>query len=436
MSKFYSAFLKTIIMPIADKAMNTSIMRFYHELNAMHLWAKQDIEEWQNNQLQKLIQHAYANTKYYNRLLNDLKIDPQKIISKEDLIKIPPLTKKDIRDNFEDLIPNNINSIPYKKSSTGGSSGDPLVYYLDKQSWSFAVANNIYNWEKTGYKYGDKYIALGSTSLFIDKKVSLSHKIYYSLKNKIGLNGMNMSDNTCDIYVRLIKKKKIKYVYGYASAIYLLARYVIKNKIKLNIIACFPTSEVLSDLYRRTIIKAFNCQVLNVYGANDGGITAFEQTEGFFEVGYNTIIKLEKTNTASSKIFLTDMLNYSMPLINYEIGDEVVMNENKKGVFNGQTINKVLGRSSDVIELENGNVLTGPGFTILFKDLPVEYYYIEKKGKNSILCTIKKLPEYNKNHEEIITSTFQKQMGDNSSIELNYSNIVKYTKSGKQKYFN
>ena len=72
-------------------------------------------------------------------------------------------------------------------------------------------------------------------------------------------------------------------------------------------------------------------------------------------------------------------------------------------IHNGQAINKVFGRTSDVIRLENGRVLTGPGFTILFKDMPVEAYSIEKNGENSIKCYIKRQTDYNKKHAGIET---------------------------------
>jgi phenylacetate-CoA ligase len=109
--------------------------------------------------------------------------------------------------------------------------------------------------------------------------------------------------------------------------------------------------------------------------------------------------------------------------------------KSKRSDFNGQIINKVWGRTSDIIELENGHVLTGPGFTILFKDIPVEYYHIKKSGFNTINCTMKKLDNYTNYHEKIILSTFRKQMGDNASLNLEYSDKVKYSKSGKRKYF-
>ena len=87
------------------------------------------------------------------------------------------------------------------------------------------------------------------------------------------------------------------------------------------------------------------------------------------------------------------------------------------------------------MRLENGQILTGPGFTILFKDLPVEAYSIEKNGINSILCKIKKLSDYSKKDEEIVYSTFNKQAGPKAKISIKYTDEFKVQKSGKRKYF-
>lgn len=305
-------------------------------------------------------------------------------------------------------------------------------------SWNFINANYINHWDKTNYNYGDKYITLGSSSLFVNKKPSLQHKIYYYLKGKIGLNGINMSNEVCKNYLNFIKKKKINYIYGYASAIYILAKYALENNLNININACFPTSEILTELYRESIIKAFSCEIVNCYGAHDGGITAFEHKKGYFEVGYNTIIRLkekDKNNTGSA--LLTDLFNYAMPLINYKLGDELQINEEKNNMFlyNGQIINKLLGRTSEIIKLENGRILTGPGFTILFKDISVEYYCIEKTSPNSIICWIIKLPEYNYIQENLIMHTLKKQVGKEIDIKIQETNKPFLNNSGKRQYF-
>lgn len=427
-----------MLLPIFEVFMGTNVYRCLKLIERLSAYSKDDVIKWQNDALVKLISHAYNNTRYYNNLFGKLNLKPSDIKSAEDLVKLPILTKQDIRENHDDLIPSNIHKIKHKKASTGGSTGEPLVYLLDYKSWSFTTAANIFYWEKTGYRYGDKYVALGSSSLFVAKKKSFLHSIYYNFKNKFGLSGVNLSDEVCKSHVEFIRKMKIKYIYGYASAIYILALYVKKESVEVNIEAVFSTSEILTDEYRATISAVFNCQIVDCYGARDGGIAAYSALPNCYEVAYNCIVRIDNVQQrGQGSALLTDLYSYAMPLINYKVDDELVINNDDKkcDYYNGQTINKVLGRTSEVIHLENGSIITGPGFTILFKDIPVEYYCIEKTGVNTITCYIKKLKEYNSNYEALIQSTIKKHMGPDSSLSIVYTEQVRYSKSGKRIYF-
>ena len=98
-------------------------------------------------------------------------------------------------------------------------------------------------------------------------------------------------------------------------------------------------------------------------------------------------------------------------------------------------INKVLGRTSDVIKLENGRILTGPGFTILFKDLPVAAYSIKKSGSNGLVCQIKKMKNYSDKDEVLIYRSLRRQVGPESKIVIEYVKEFELLKSGKRQYF-
>lgn len=438
MRRSYSITLHAIILPIADKVMRTKLIYSYRQLKRLQSYSSEEIKEWQNIQLAKLVEHAFNHCNYYNRLFKNLGLLPSDIKSIEDLAKLPALQKEMVRDNFSDLLSDNLDSIPCRKAATGGSTGDPLIYYSDNRSWSMSNANTIINWEKVGYNYGDPFIALGSTSLFVNKKPSFKHEVYYSLKNKIALNGINMSEKVCKEYVIFIKKKKVKFIYGYASAIYMLAKYVLEHRELLMIRACFSTSEVLTDQYYNTIKEAFGCDIMDCYGANDSGISAFAHEKGLFNVGYNCLVRIENPDkNGLGPALLTDLFNFAMPFINYKIGDEIQIDKqvNKGQPYNGQIINKVLGRSSDIINLENGHSLTGPGFTILFKDLPVEHYCIKKTGINTIECSIVKLPGFTQSHENLIKSTFINQMGPETFFSIAYTHEIPLAENGKRKYF-
>ena len=153
-----------------------------------------------------------------------------------------------------------------------------------------------------------------------------------------------------------------------------------------------------------------------------------------YEMSYNSIIST-KNSKKIGDIIVTNLDSFSMPFINYRLGDQIIMNENDKKTYNGQIIKTVIGRNSDVISLENGNVLTGPGFTILFKDLDVEAYRIFKEKKLHIICEIKTNENYDSEQEEIILSTLQKHAGSECKIELKYVKNFPLKNSGKRDYF-
>jgi len=437
MNKNTNNIIKRVIFPIADFIMKTNVIHYYVRIRNMRTWSPDRIENWQNQNLQKIIHYAYNNTDYYKELFDKNGIKPAEIKTKKDLTKIPILTRKLIIDNFGKIKSREINNISHKIGRTGGTTGEPLTYLMDNITWSFSNANNIINWEKTKYIFGQKYAAIGSTSIFVNKHKSLKHKLFYKFKNKVELDGMKMTDDDIRSHIKLIKKNKIKFIYGYTSAIYILAKYVVKNEISMQITACFPTSEILLDSYREVIIEAFNCTVVNCYGANDGGITAYEHVKESFEVGYSTIIRVDNSEELSNSkgpILVTSLLNKSIPMINYQLGDEVKIKENG-GDYNGQVIEKVYGRTSDTIELENGNVLTGFSYYEQIFNLPVQAWDLSKIGKNSLLCKVIRLPDYGEDDERKLISKLKDYAGSSSIIKVEYYDKFEIAKNGKRNYF-
>ena len=151
-----------------------------------------------------------------------------------------------------------------------------MHYLCDENTWGFVTAMKIYSWRQTGYRYGDTYISLGSSSLFPVNKKSLVHDIYYRLRNTIPLNGMNMDDRTCATYMDIVRQHKARYIYGYATAIYLLAKYCKEHNIQWHFNAAFPTAEKLTPVYRQTIADTWGAKIMDCYGSRDGCITAYE----------------------------------------------------------------------------------------------------------------------------------------------------------------
>lgn len=167
---FSHRFLKDIIMPLADKAMGTSLTKYWKEIPKMNTWSSDEIVKWQDDKFCRLVKEAYENTVYYRRVMDEIGIVPSDIKGTRDIKLFPVLTKPMVREQYDNLISKRASEIRYKKGSTGGSTGDPMKYLQSHDAWSFVNAHNIVNWEKTGYRYGDAFMALGSTSIQVEER--------------------------------------------------------------------------------------------------------------------------------------------------------------------------------------------------------------------------------------------------------------------------
>lgn len=429
------------ILPLADMKFHTHMPVWYRQIKKMQKWSPEEIKRWQTDNLQYLIKTAYEHSKYYHELFDSLKLKPLDIRDFDDLNQIPPLTKEIIRERYNDILLDNYSQYHWKESSTGGSTGNPTRYVKDNNSWGFDNAYNLIMWQRVDYHYGDKFLALGSASIFPTNKKSILHDLYYGMKRKMSFNAMNLSEERLAVCVRFIIDNDIHYIYGYASSIFLLAKYVIEKDIKgkMTIKACFPTSEILTDTYRETIIKAFNCHVVDSYGANDGGIVAHKlDNEPGYKMGYNCIAQIKepldgKKNYGTA--LLTDVTNMVFPFIRYELGDILELGEGHNDFHNGQVLTKVVGRTSDIISLENGRNLTSPGFCTLFKDINVEGYRIFKSAPLEITFEMVKLPEYTDAEERLIIDTMHKHAGDDVKVHIHYKDVIVTKENGKNMFF-
>lgn len=429
------------IIGVADMKFHTRMPVWYRQIRKMSSWSGEQIKDWQLRMLQRLVCEAYEHSVYYRGLFEELRLRPSDIKCFEDLEIIPPLTKEIIKERFDDILLDNSSKYHFSYGSTGGSSGVPLRYVKDNESWGFDNGFMLWMWQRTGYRYGDRYLALGSASIFPVNKTSVLHKMYYSLKNKVPFNAMDVSDSRLSECVDLITRQNIHYIYGYASSIYMLAKYVIRENIRdrFSVKACFPTSELLTDEYYRTIYDAFHCQIMNGYGANDGGIIGFRlNRESGFKLGYNCIaqVNYEESRTHDEgPVLVTDLTNLVFPFIRYDLGDIVKLAGGYNDFHNGQVLEDVVGRKSDVIELENGHVLTCPGFTILFKDLHIKGYRMFKTGALEIVVDVVKDKGFVPSEEVLIVETIKKYSGQDCKVSVTYSEQLSRRENGKMFYY-
>jgi len=254
------------------------VIRRYNEFLKTQFLSQEALKAMQEKQLRKLIHFVYQNVPYYAKLFKKLELKPSDINTIKDLERLPILTKAIIKKNWQDFIPRNISKYGYVNGSTGGSTGTPLKYRMSLEDYERGIALLHRGWGYAGYKLGDKVAVIAGSSLIPTTKSETKKRIQDFLLNTRHYSSFNMSEQKLFDYFHNINKWKPDFIRGYASSVYLFAKFVKDNNLTLNFQpkAIFTTAEQLFDKQRELIEQVFNTKVFDNYGLNDGGVSAYE----------------------------------------------------------------------------------------------------------------------------------------------------------------
>jgi len=417
----------------------SSTNQYYHLLHSQYL-SYDELYHLQNAKLQNLIKHVYHTVEYYHTLMDKYKLKPRDIQNQSDLEKLPILTKEIIKQNYLSFISSIYQSFNPVKKITGGSTGAPLQYYISKNVESYAWGSIWRAWNVGGYEPGDRVAVLGGDSII---KRNYKTKIYYFLNNWNVLPITKLNENNIFYIYEEIKRSSCKMIYAYPTPLLFLAQFMLKNELKLQINHIVTTSEMLFPNHRAIIEKAFNCKVYDFYGANDGGLLSFqcEYFDGYHLCMEKCIAEivddeLQKRLPANEvgNIVLTDLENYAMPFIRYQVGDRgAITNATCKCGRGLNRLTTIAGRVKDFIELPNGKIIDGSYFTKRFRNVPsVLLFQIVQKPTKDIYAKVR-LSE-NEKSSTIALENIEKFISDELKINFKIIRDDSFHRSTNQKF--
>jgi len=431
-------FFKILIFKITDFTQNTDIYKWYEFVRQSQFWSKAEIEAYQNERLQRLIRHAYGNSPFYNKAFESLKLKPNDIKSIEDLHKLPVIRREDISKNFGDLLALNYKLFSPQFRSTGGTTGKPLKYVSDLDSWSLGWALKFRSWEWAGYKFGDKVGLFGGASLIPNQHFNLNRFLWNKINRFYPFSVTHVDAAILDKYINSIYKNNIKIIRGYPSSINYFAKYCLENSISIDLKTVITTAEVLTTEYRENIERAFNCKVFNTYGCADAGGNISECKAHRLHISPEpSILELSSYQEIDSQIkaqemVFTNISNYAMPIIRYAPGDLVITDNSTCSCgVNSRLVSEIIGRKTDILEFRNGRVLGGPALTLIFRKFNLENYQIIQNNLSEIDINIKPNNNYRSYEDEEIISIMRYHVGQDVTIKLNHTKEFILPKSGK-----
>jgi len=373
----YTRFCAGVLFPLHERLKRHDTVRIRRELEVSQWWPVERLRALQLDRLRTLLRSAKQRVPYYRDMFVAQRFNPDDISKLADIAQLPLLTKALIRANTDRMKADGARNLV--RSNTGGSSGEPLTFYLGLDRISHDVAAK---WRATrwwGVDIGDREIVVWGSPIELGAQDRLRALRDRALRTRL-LPAFEMSAARIDEFVAEIRGTRPKMLFGYPSSLSHIARHARATGQRLDdlgIEVAFVTSERLYDDQRASIGEIFNCRVANGYGGRDAGFIAHECPDGEMHVTAEDII-VEIVDTdgkplpdgREGEIVVTHLATADFPLIRYRTGDVATLSRRTCRCGRGlPVIENIQGRSTDFVVAQDGTVMHGLALIYILREL-------------------------------------------------------------------
>ncbi len=443
MTRLYTALCSHVLFPLHEALKGHDSVRLRRRLERSQWLSGDAIAEEQGQRLREFLQRIGREVPYYRELFASLGFDPATVRSAADLQRLPCLDKPAIRAHQQELKAEHHG--PLTRYNTGGSSGEPLIFFMGKGRKSHDVAAK---WRATrwwGVDIGDTELVVWGSPIELGAQ-DLIRKTRDILMRSHLLPAFEMSQGNLDGFTARIKALRPAMLFGYPSSLSAIAAHAIKRGQALHDIGikvAFVTSERLYDEQRRVISETFGCPVANGYGARDAGFIAHECPAGSLHISAEDIVveTLDPQGQsvapgAIGEIVVTHMGTADFPFVRYRTGDMGVLGQKPCACGRGlPVLEQVHGRSTDFVVARDGTVMHGLALIYTLRDLPgVDKFRIEQLSLNHTQVLVVAGAGFEAASIQRIVQDFKHRLGEGVNVEVKRVDDIPAEASGKFRY--
>ena len=408
------------------------------ELLDSERWSASEIEAFQDEKLRHLIRHAYENVPYYRERWKSLKITPADIQTREDLAKLPVLTKEDVRQNFERLVSMKANRHALIFRHTSGTTGKALHFYTSKSAIAFQWAVWWRHRARFGVHLGAWHANFtGKRVVPLDQRTPPFWRWNRPLHQAL-LTMHHLTKEKIFSVINFLNSHRFEFYSGYPSIIHMLALHAGDAGLSLENPprAVFTGAENMLDFQRREIQKFTGAVLTDQYGCSEGCGNASHCPEfGYhedFEFGILEGRELQPGSPARSML-CTGFACEDFPFIRYEVGDAGVPQERGKSCLCGRKSDvwvRIEGRKDDYVVTPEG--LRIMRFDYVFKDsLNVEEAQVVQECLGEITVRIVRRPSYRIHDESAINREVRRWISPTLKVRFEYVSEIEREANGK-----
>lgn len=440
----WTPFVARALFPLQERLKGHTTVAVRKAMEASQWQTPEQIAALQLQRLRALLVDVATGVPYYRDLFARLKFDPQAVRQVSDLQALPFLDKATIRAHTDALKHQQAQGLA--RFNTGGSSGEPLIFFIGNERVSHDVAAK---WRATRWwdvDIGDPEMVVWGSPIELGTQDRV-RRIRDTLMRTQLLPAFEMSDAKLDQFIAAIRRRRPRMLFGYPSALSHIARHAEKRGVvmdDLGIRVAFVTSERLYDDQRATISRVFGCRVANGYGGRDAGFIAHECPHGGMHLTAEDIV-VELVDSAgqpvpsgqAGEIVVTHLATRDFPFIRYRTGDVAVMDDRRCACGRGlPMLKEIQGRTTDFVVAADGTVMHGLALIYILRDLPgMQAFKVTQHTLTRCQVDLVVDPSFDKARQlRGIVSGFHKRLGAQVQVDVSFVERIPPEKSGKFRY--
>jgi phenylacetate-CoA ligase len=422
------------------------VMPKLNELRRTQWWSRDQLLELQRRKLHRLLAYAYQYVPYYRRTFDAVGFKPDDFLREPaSFQKLPLISKSVVNEHFDQLLTTDpARQRGLIKSSTSGSTGQPLVFMQDHNYRDYVTADYHRHMEWSGWKFGEKHAYIWGADFELASQHKLRTRLMDWALNRFLTNAYTLSEESMLAFAEQVRRERPKLLFGYASALDRFAKFVQERGLDdIKFQGIVSSAEVLFPIQREVIEATFGCRILDRYATRElGGIACgcVENAGSHISIENCMLEVLRDGQPAPAgeegEIVVTNFNNYGMPLIRYRSGDMGRLSSAACRCGRGLPLMDVVqGRLTDLFKTRQGRIIYGGYFRKLFYGITeVEQFQVIQKSYDHIVVNIVAQSPVPAERLSFIEDSIQEVMQSEIKVEFQFKDVIPLKSSGKYRF--
>ncbi|WP_437778718.1 phenylacetate--CoA ligase family protein [Sorangium sp. So ce1097] len=440
----YGGLFRNILFPLYETRLRgRDTLKALEELERSQWRSEEEIRDLGFRRMLAALHFAEQNVPFYRARFAEHGVRVASLKSPEDLLRLPVLTRADLRAHGQELLAEGFVGRLYT-SGTGGSTGEPVQFRFDHRTYERRVAAAMRSDRWAGARLGDRELHLWGTALLgetLAKKAKRS--LHEAVLRKKMISAFDLSDRRLAAFLDEIARYRPQLIVGYTGALYQAARYALAEGRALPAPRGVVTSaERLFAHQREAIERAFGAPVFDRYGCRELMLIAAEceRHAGKHINMEGVYVELLRDGRhalpgEAGEVVVTDLVCRSMPLIRYKNQDVAIAAGAPCGCGRGlPMLASVEGRVLDLLVGPDGELLAGELFPHLIKDQPtIARYQVYQDRSRAITVRLVPGKGFQPETARLIERTVRQHLGERAEVCVQLVDDIPLTSGGKHR---